>query len=238
MELLVLLGLSLFLYFVFAPSSKELKVLVGRNNIQPEPSRELNNIFLSTTAIGKEVGIAQRAIIQFFIEKGLLERINNRLNVTDLGTRYGGTYHKRGSDSWVVWPKSIIKQAFFKNITLNTQDNLNRYANKKLSLQLENKISYFNIYHPYHGGHNRNFNQFSRHILDLKSDRNNGIDYFFNQLKNVDFDATEAIVIVPSHSPQNKSSTVKRLAQKLAKYKGWIDATDSIVRTHKIDKLS
>lgn len=108
----------------------------------------------------------------------------------------------------------------------------------KIAPVLEDKISHFGFYHPYNNGQNPKFDRFSGRILDFKEDKTGSVDYFFRQLKDVDFNATEAIVIVPSHSPQNRMSSVKKLAQKLAQYKGWVDATDCVVRTYLIDKLA
>jgi len=108
----------------------------------------------------------------------------------------------------------------------------------KQKCKKENGIVYYDIYHPWHGGHNPEFNKFSGHILDLKSEKPGIVDYFFNLLKNSDFDRADAIVIVPSHDPRKKSSSVKLLAKKLAQHKNLIDATDTVIRTRKIAKLA
>ena len=195
--------------------------------------------YISTTAVGKKLNIAQKDIIEFFIHKKLLTRINNKLTLTHLGKEYRGKQHISGSDSWTVWPESIINKPLFKNIKIN-QIKVEKTIQSSfpISSDLQDMIIFYGKYHPYHGGNNPEFDQFSGKILDLKSDRNNAVTYFFNLIKDVNFDNTQVIVIVPSHTPSNKMSSVRKLAIMLAKYKNWVDATDSIVRTHEIAKLA
>jgi hypothetical protein len=189
--------------------------------------------YLSTSSLGREIGIIPKEFIEYMIGQGLLKRVNKILTLTDLGKQYGGTHNSKGNEVWIVWPKSILDKPIITNYGKS-----NLPQNPKIDPSLEDKISYFGLYHPYNQGNNPEFDRFSGRVLDLKSNKDGAVDYFFEQLKNVDFNGTEAIVIVPSHTPQNKMSTVKKLAQKLAKYKGWIDASDCAVRTHEIAKLA
>ena len=196
-------------------------------------SMEKTEAYLSTSNLGREIGISPKELIAYFIDSGLLKRVNKVLTLTDLGKQYGGTHNSNGNESWVVWPKSIRSKPIVANY-----GKLIAMPKQKISSSLEDKISHFGFYHPYNHGQNLEFDAFSGYILDLKRDKLGMVDYFFDQLKNIDFNATEAIVIVPSHTPQNRISPVKKIAQKLARVKGWIDATDCVIRTHEIDKLA
>ncbi|MEA2018855.1 MAG: hypothetical protein U9N59_10445 [Campylobacterota bacterium] len=185
--------------------------------------------YLSTTMLGKKLGIVQKEIIDYFIEEGLMYRSLNKLKLTDYGQKLGGLYRTRDSGKWIVWPKDLVKNKILKRFQANT---------KLLKSEYQDTIYHYGEYHPYHGGSNPSFNRFSGRILDLKENRNGAVDYFFQLLKDVDFDETEAIVIVPSHAPSKSSNAIKELASKLAKEHNWIDATDCVVRTHKIKKLA
>lgn len=185
--------------------------------------------YLSTTMLGKKIGIVQKDIIDYFLEKGLMTRSLNKLKLTDFGKKLGGLYRTKDSGTWIIWPKSLIKNKILKNMESTTVS---------LKSQYIDSIYYYGEYHPYHGGNNPGFNNFSKRILDLKEDKDDAVDYFYNLLKKVDFDATEAIVIVPSHSPSKHSYAIKELALRLAKKNNWIDATECVIRTHKINKLA
>lgn len=108
---------------------------------------------------------------------------------------------------------------------------------KKISKKYRGKIQHLGIYHPYHGGHNQNFDAFSGKILDLKQNKQSGLTYFFNMLKRINFDKTEAIVIVPPHNPTHSSSLIP-LANFLADKHGWTKATSCVKRTKRITKLT
>lgn len=206
----------------------------GEAYTSPQSNYGVKEEYLSTSNLGREIGVTPKEFIAYFIEKGLLKRVGKSLVLTDLGGQYGGAHNSRGNESWVVWPKSILK----KSIIANFHNTKVVPQKPKISFALEDKISHFGFYHPYNHGNNPEFDIFSGRILDFKKDQTAAVGYFFEQLKNVDFNATEAVVIVPSHSPQNRMSSVRKLAQKLAQYKGWTDATDCVVRTHLIDKLA
>jgi len=222
----------IFLSNLFKPRKKSKKIIPDKKAIQKSSNVDVN--FISTTAVGRELKIPQKEIIDFFITKGLLKRINKKLTLTPLGEDYNGKIHYSGSDSWVVWPTTIVKEPFIKEIV---EKNFKQFSDP-ITSNLQNKIFFYGKYHPYRHGTNPEFDDFSARLLDLKSDENNAVEYFFNLLKDLNFDNTEVIVIVPSHNPDNKMSPVKKLAMLLAEYKNWTDATDSIVRTHKINKLA
>lgn len=197
--------------------------------------------YLSTSNLAREMGVVPKDLITYFIQNGLLQRIDKVLKLTITGEKYGGKYHfNEKKETWVVWPKSILdKQIITKyRKTIDASTGVDPSRKTPISPTLENKISYFGLYHPYHGGTNPEFDKFSGNILNFKSDKPGMIEYFANQLNNIDFDKTDAIVIVPSHSPKNKNSPVKKLAQELAARNGWIDATDCVVRAYEIPKLS
>ncbi len=108
---------------------------------------------------------------------------------------------------------------------------------KKISKEYREKIQHLGEYHPYYGGNNPNWNKFSGRILDLKQNKPIATSYFLNMLKDIDFDKTEAIVIVPPHDPAHTSSLIP-LATFLAAEKGWTNAISCVRRTKKVDKLT
>jgi predicted amidophosphoribosyltransferase len=105
----------------------------------------------------------------------------------------------------------------------------NYQANPNLILKMGN-------YQPYNNGNNKNFDDFSRRILDLKNKKNTGIDYFYNRLApNLADNFT--IVTIPSHSTENKTSGIEILAKKLCT-KNITDGTKILKRTSTIQKLA
>jgi hypothetical protein len=116
--------------------------------------------------------------------------------------------------------------------------NFERVSNKTKSICKREHIIYYDVYYSWGQGKNSKFNKFSSRILDLKKGKKYALDYFFHILKDMNFDNVEAIVVVPSHDPENNMSRIKWLAKKLAEDKNLIDATDCIVRTKKIAKLA
>jgi predicted amidophosphoribosyltransferase len=100
-----------------------------------------------------------------------------------------------------------------------------------------NMIENYGIYHPYHGGRNELFDGFSSKILELKENNILAVNHFFNLLKNY-FDEDYTITVVPSHDPLKTTSGLKTLAQKLATFNNWTDATSCLIRTKKIGKLA
>lgn len=95
---------------------------------------------------------------------------------------------------------------------------------------------FLDYYHPFKGGNNPSFNQFSRLILDLKESKQSTINYFFSQLNPLlaqDF----PIVIVPSSDPQNTHSGIRKLALLLSKERR-IDGTSCLERYKQVAKKS
>jgi predicted amidophosphoribosyltransferase len=96
----------------------------------------------------------------------------------------------------------------------------------------------FNLgrYHPWHDGHNPNFDKFSRLILDVKNQRKKGIDYFTNRLRSILSDTEEyAICIIPTHAVGTAPSGITTIAKQLCSHPV-IDGTDVISRTFEMPK--
>lgn len=100
----------------------------------------------------------------------------------------------------------------------------------------------FGSYKPYSwhtqidGGSSSNYPEYSGKILDLKEGKQLAVDYFYEHIKDELMDGF-AIAIVPSHDPE-KITGIKALAQKLAKKRDRVDASDCLVRTKKVEKLA
>ncbi len=108
------------------------------------------------------------------------------------------------------------------------------------------EIKYIQLYNPYRRGTNPNFNnygQFSKMILSLKKKEQEGINYLYKKIidKGV-FDSEKnkikAIMVVPSHDPDNFNSGINSLAEKIAQEYNWINATGCLRRKIKVPKLS
>jgi len=96
----------------------------------------------------------------------------------------------------------------------------------------------FNLgrYHPYHEGHNPNFDKFSRLILDVKDQRIKGINYFTNRLRSILSDTEEYVICVtPTHAVGTAPSGIRTIAKQLCSYPT-IDGTDVISRAFEIPK--
>jgi predicted amidophosphoribosyltransferase len=104
----------------------------------------------------------------------------------------------------------------------------------------ENGICYIAEYKPYRmkdGTRNPDFNRFSGKVLDLKANKAEAIKYFYDILiEHITQDKNTLIVIVPSHDPETPSSGMLRLGKRLSQQ--GFDATNSLLRIKKIDKLT
>lgn len=100
-------------------------------------------------------------------------------------------------------------------------------------------IFYLGDYYPYYlhdGSRNQKFDQWSGKILDLKEQKEQAIEFFYEKVdpyigKNV------ALTLVPSHDPENLDSGLRKLVKKLAS-NGRYDASSCLKRFKKIEKLS
>ena len=93
-------------------------------------------------------------------------------------------------------------------------------------------------YHPWLGGTNPRFDDWSARILDLKDMKEGGIAYFFAKVDPM-LGTGFAVCAVPSHDPEKVDSGIRVLARRIAgARRGRIDAVDSLVRTQKIEKLA
>jgi len=99
-------------------------------------------------------------------------------------------------------------------------------------------FSALGTYHPYRGGQNPNWNDFSAKILDIKNSRLPGFLYFAGELDDVLADDHFTIVIVPSHDPANTTSGIRTLVQMICKDSKRVDGTDCLIRHTKVDKSS
>ncbi|MCE4566043.1 hypothetical protein INQ51_17115 [Maribellus sp. CM-23] len=107
-----------------------------------------------------------------------------------------------------------------------------------LSSLIPEPIKHYGTYHPYRGGNNEKFDEFSKKILRFKDDYDWAVEYFFERLKNYFEDSIDAIMVIPSHDPDRKKTGIKDLAEKLADYNGWKNCCECLVRYKKIEKLA
>ena len=94
----------------------------------------------------------------------------------------------------------------------------------------------FSDYHPYRGGRNKLFGPDDRRILELKNGEAQAVEYYV-QLLAEHLPPGRPIVVIPSHDPRNAMTGMRRVALRLCQ-SGWEDATDCLVRTRWIPKLS
>ena len=98
----------------------------------------------------------------------------------------------------------------------------------KPSDHIIDEISFHNYYIPMsRGGKN---DKYSCDIIKFKDNHPISCEYFFDILKNKNFNNIDAVVYMPSSDATRETTPVKELAQRLAEYNGWIDATDCLVR--------
>ena len=91
-------------------------------------------------------------------------------------------------------------------------------------------------YHPWHDGHNPNFDEFSRLILDVKDQRKKGINYFTNRLRSILSDTEEYVIcVIPTHAVGTAPSGIRTIAKQLCSHP-IIDGTDAISRAFEIQK--
>jgi phosphoribosylpyrophosphate synthetase len=120
---------------------------------------------------------------------------------------------------------------------------------KRVKLEHEKKVMFnqytggehifsLGIYHPWHHGHNPNFDRYSGLLLDLKNKNSNAIHFFYENIVNHLGSGPFAVAVIPSHSPSSERSGVHLIADKLTETKHWTNAADVIVRTKEIRKLS
>ena len=92
-------------------------------------------------------------------------------------------------------------------------------------------------WHKAEGGDSSNYPEFSGRILDLKEGKAHAVKYFWERVEPELGDGF-AITIVPSHDPATPGVGLRMLAAQFAQNGDRIDASDCLVRTAKIDKLS
>jgi len=90
-------------------------------------------------------------------------------------------------------------------------------------------------YHPWRGGTNPNFDQFSNDILNVKRKSPNAIEYFTNRLRGILNDNEEYVIcVIPSSEKGLIDSGIRTIAKHL-----WhplsIDGTDVILRNRPVD---
>ena len=91
-------------------------------------------------------------------------------------------------------------------------------------------------YHPWYDGHNPDFDEFSRLILDVKDQRIKGINYFTNRLRSILSDTEEYVIcVIPTHAAGTAPSGIRTIAKQLCSHP-IIDGTDVISRAFEIPK--
>ena len=80
---------------------------------------------------------------------------------------------------------------------------------------------------------NPRFDSYSSRILDLKNNRDYGINYYNKVLSSI-IKGGINICCVPSHDPENKITGVNSLIAKLCFYSNYFNATSYLIRTKKI----
>lgn len=98
---------------------------------------------------------------------------------------------------------------------------------------------FWDAYHPYHGGTNPDFNDFSREILNLKDGNAKAIEHFANYFVNT-LRIVGGVVIcaVPSHDPQKKQSGVHLVINEISRMSHSINGGHILVRNKKVDKAA
>jgi len=95
---------------------------------------------------------------------------------------------------------------------------------------LTDHILYIHEYHPYRGGDNPDFDDTSSTILDLKDEKRYAIKRFAKEVRRLVEDGI-AISIVPPHDPEDPDSGIRKVATRIAKAAGRMDATECLART-------
>ena len=91
-------------------------------------------------------------------------------------------------------------------------------------------------YHPWYDGHNPDFDEFSRLILDVKDQRIKGINYFTNRLRSILSDTEEYVIcVIPTHAAGTAPSGIRTIAKRSCSHP-IIDGTDVISRAFEIPK--
>jgi phosphoribosylpyrophosphate synthetase len=105
---------------------------------------------------------------------------------------------------------------------------------------IKDDILYLGYYHPYHGGDNPNWDNFSSSILDVKKNRPHIIKYFIDEINILLTNQVFSICCVPSHEAnQDKSSGILNIALGLVDIcNNRIDATWCLQRVQTIQKLA
>ena len=105
----------------------------------------------------------------------------------------------------------------------------------------EDTPRWMGIYHPFwinkeKGERNPQWDEFSERILDVKKAYGRGVRYFVPRLDSI-LRKGIAVAIVPSHDPSKRYGGMELIARALVKA-GRVDATNLLIRTHLISKLS
>lgn len=95
---------------------------------------------------------------------------------------------------------------------------------------LTDHILFIYKYHPYRGGDNPDFDDTSSTILDLKDEKRYAIKRFAKEIRRLVEDGI-AISIVPPHDPEDPDSGIGKVATRVAKTVGRMDATECLART-------
>ena len=125
--------------------------------------------------------------------------------------------------------------AVYGNITMNKETTHCRIfrdtENNTVALQ---EIFNLGIYHPWHDGHNPNFDDFSCVILDVKDQHIKGINYFVNRLRSILSSTEEYVIcIIPTHTVGTAPSGIRTIAKQLCSHPV-IDGTEVISRALEI----
>ena len=98
------------------------------------------------------------------------------------------------------------------------------------------EISYLGMYHPWHDGHNPNFDGFSRLVLDVKDQQIKGINCFADRLRSILSDTEEYVIcVIPTHAVGTAPSGIRTIAKQLCSHP-IIDGTDAISRAFEMPK--
>ncbi len=91
-------------------------------------------------------------------------------------------------------------------------------------------------YNPWYEGHNPNFDEFSRLILDVKDQRLKAINYFTDQLRSILSDTEEYVIcVIPTHAVGTAPSGIRTIAKQLC-LSPLIDGIDVLSRVFEIPK--
>ncbi|RZN36957.1 MAG: phosphoribosyltransferase [Methanosarcinales archaeon] len=125
--------------------------------------------------------------------------------------------------------------AVYGDITMNKETtNCQIFRDPENNTVALQEIFNLGIYHPWQDGHNPNFDEFSRVILDVKDQHIQGINYFVNRLRSVLSGNDEYVIcIIPTHAVGTEPSGIRTIAKQLCSHQV-TDGTDVISRALEI----